>query len=333
MKAIIHIGTQKTGTTTIQSFLALNRAALSSQGLRVQPMSPRLFAQMELALAGVVRAGDTLDSPGKQRAMGVRGTASQRAYVARVESMLRRGAAEWPEATYLASSEQIHAWCHNRPRIEALHGFLGSIFDSVRYVVYYRPQDEFLLSTWSESIRRGELKTLDQHIDGMLEPANFNRRAQMWASVVGREDLSVRLFDRPLLVNRDLLEDFCAEVGIDRAPLQTPADRNPSLSAEEVALAFRLGRYLSPYLPGGTPNPAYALLSRLMARRLPRPGTRLALTDAQRQRIRSACAASNEAMRARFFPDRATLFAESWELPQAPQPRQAAPRPRPLPGA
>ena len=33
MKAIIHIGTEKTGTTTIQEFLHLNRSKLANQGV------------------------------------------------------------------------------------------------------------------------------------------------------------------------------------------------------------------------------------------------------------------------------------------------------------
>ena len=33
MKAVIHIGTEKTGTTTLQEFLHLNRANLKNQGI------------------------------------------------------------------------------------------------------------------------------------------------------------------------------------------------------------------------------------------------------------------------------------------------------------
>ena len=41
MKAIIHIGTPKSGTTTIQSFLSLNRTALAEQGIRYAPYNYR----------------------------------------------------------------------------------------------------------------------------------------------------------------------------------------------------------------------------------------------------------------------------------------------------
>ncbi|WP_323034655.1 hypothetical protein [Pararhodobacter sp.] len=308
MKAIIHIGTQKTGTTTIQSFLMQNRAALIRQGIRYQPLSPRRTAQMELGLAGIVRAGGVLAVPNKQRALGVRGQASQAAFVDRFDDSLREGVKTWPEQTYLASSEQIHAWLHTAERMQAMHQMLAKHFTQVRYVVYYRAQEEFMLSTYSEAIRRGEMSTLDQHIDAYLPHMNYHHRAMLWASVVGRENLTVRLFAKDALRNGDLLDDFCDVTGIDRGPLSTPTRKNPSLSVEEIALARRLAQRLPAYLPTGHPNPVFRLANAILRRKLPKPGTPVTLTQAQALRIREANADANEKLRAEFFPDRETLF-------------------------
>ncbi|WP_370204609.1 hypothetical protein [Pararhodobacter marinus] len=308
MKAVIHIGTQKTGTTTIQSFLALNRPALSSQGLRFEPFTPRNPAQMELGLTAIIRSGGELEAANKLYAMGVKGRASQEAYVDRFEAMLSKGVQTWPEHTYLASSEQIHAWCHTLDRMQALHDTLNRHFDSVRYIVYYRPQDEFMLSTYSEAIKRGEFQTLDQHIDTMLPKMNFFRRARMWASVVGQENLTVRLFDRGVMKNGDLLDDFCAVAGIDRGPLEDPPYLNQSLSAEEVDLSIRIGKWTPSRLKSGGPNPLFHAVMALKRRGLKQPGSKLVLSDAQHERIRAAHAESNERLRAQFFPDRERLF-------------------------
>ena len=308
MKAVIHIGTQKTGTTTIQSFLALNRPSLSSQGVRIQPFTARNIAHMELGLAGIVRAGDVLQSPSKLHAMKIKDRASQVAYVDRFEAMLREGVTRWPEHSYLASSEQIHAWLFNEARIAALHGFLTDIFDEVRYVVYYRPQEDFMLSTYSECIRRGDRVTLDAHIETQLNRQNFFRRASLWAKVVGRDNLTVRLFDKTAMHGGDLLDDFCAVAGIDRAPLVTPPRQNLSLSAEEIDLFLRLGKRINTRLRTGGPNPLFVGLNALLKRRLPRPGTRVQLSPEQRARIRAANAQSNEKLRQTFFPERPTLF-------------------------
>jgi hypothetical protein len=309
MKAIIHIGTPKSGTTTIQSFLALNRLALRDQGIRYEPYDPRNVAQLELGLTGVVRAGQTVTAPNKLHALGVTASAdSQRAYVDRFEAMLHDNVAKWPEHTYLASSEQIHSWLSSPPRIRALHETLLRHFDEVRYVVYYRPQEEFMLSTYSERIRRGEILTFDEHFNQRLEKMDFGRKAAMWARIVGQENLTVRLLDRGVMLNGDLLDDFCATVGIDRTPLQEPPRMNVSLTAEEMRLYLKLGKRIPARLKSGAPSPVFFGLLGLMRRFLPKPGTRLSLTEAQRIRIRAVNVDGNEILRATWFPERETLF-------------------------
>lgn len=309
MKAIIHIGTPKSGTSTIQAFLALNQPALARQGFRHAPLQQRNTAQMELGLAGLVRAGGRLTAPNRLHAMGLRAGDDQAALVARFEAMLHAGVRQWPEATYLASSEQVHAWLSSPDKIAALDSLLRGHFEQVRYVAYYRPQTEFMLSTYSERIKRGERLAFEQHFTERLHRMDFHRRAQMWASVVGARNLSVRLLDSGVMVNGDLLDDFCTEAGIDRAGLRTPPRMNLSLSAEEIALYLRLGRVVPVRRANGGPNPAFRAALALARWRLPKPGARLALTAAQRAQILAANADSNERLRAQFFADRATLFS------------------------
>ena len=309
MKAVIHIGTPKSGTTTIQSFLAMNRAALTTQGIRYEPFDPRNSAQLELALAGMIRSGGMAEAPNKRHALRAQTKAEQVAYVERFEAMLRDGIARWPEHTYVGSSEQVHSWLSTRPRVEALHQILRRHFESVRYIVYYRPQEDFMLSTYSERIKRGERLRFDEHYRQRLENMDFHRRALMWADIAGRENLTVRLLDPTALLNGDLTDDFCAAAGIDRAPLQDPPRMNVSLSAEEMELYLKLGRIVPARFGSGAPNPVFFGLLRLMRLRLPRPGTRIRLSETQKAEIRALNAVSNERLRAEFFPERATLFS------------------------
>ena len=311
MKAVIHIGTPKSGTTTIQSFLALNRTALAAQGFRYEPMDPRHSAQLELGLAGMIRAGETVDEPVRQWALGAYSEAGQKAHVDRFEAMLADGVRSWPEHTYIGSSEQVFAWLSKPARIEALDRFLRQFFDSVRYIVYFRPQHELMLSSYSERIKRGETLTFDQHFDERSGGMNWNRRARNWTETLGRDALSIRLLDSGRMMNGDLLDDFCAAAGLDRAPLATPPRMNTSLSAEEIALYLRLGRHVPARTRRGAPNPVFFALLRLLRRGLAKPGTRLRLTDEQRAVVQRASAEANERLRAEFFPQYATLFSDA----------------------
>lgn len=309
MKALIHIGTPKSGTTSIQAFLRLNQEALRAQGFRCEPFDPTNLAQMELATVGVVRAGDTVKEANKRHALGVGDRASQLAYVDRYEAMLREGVSSWGEQTYLASGEQVHSWLSSPERIAALDQFLGQFFDEVRYVVYYRPQEEFMLSTYSERVRRGEVITFERHFQQRLHKMDYWRKAGMWTGVVGKDRFVPRLMVHDALEGGDLLDDFCTFAGIDRAPLQTPPRMNQSLSAEEMALYLKLGRFVSARNGSGAPRRLFRMMFRLGRLTLPATRSRIALSDAQRRQIREANAASNDKLRATFFPERATLFA------------------------
>lgn len=309
MKAVIHIGTPKSGTTTIQSFLALNRDALRAQGFRYEPFDTRNVAQMELGLAGMIRAGETVDTAVKQWALGTYSRAAQEAYVQRFEESLTEGLSTWPEHTYIASSEQIFAWLSTPNRVQALDDFLRKTFESVHYIVYFRPQHELMLSSYSERIKRGEVLTFDDHFAERLNRMHWNRRAAMWADIVGPGNFTVRLLDRGRLANGDLLDDFCLTAGLDRSSLATPENKNLSLSAEEVALYLKLGRRLSARTRKGAPNPVFFGLLWLLRKWLPNPGTRLRLTPEQRAQVMAVHAPANEQLRARFFPDSDTLFS------------------------
>lgn len=166
-----------------------------------------------------------------------------------------------------------------------------------------------MLSTYSERIKRGERLRFDEHYRQRLENMDFHRRALMWADIAGRENLTVRLLDPTALLNGDLIDDFCAAAGIDRAPLQDPPRMNVSLSAEEMELYLKLGRIVPARFGSGAPNPVFFGLLRLMRLRLPRPGTRIRLSETQKAEIRALNAVSNERLRAEFFPERATLFS------------------------
>lgn len=309
MKAVLHIGTPKSGTTTIQAFLAINAPALAAQGIRYQRYDPVLTSQLELALVGKVGSGRKLNAASKQAQIKARSQADQQAYVARYLDWLRARTAEWPEPVFLGSSEQLYALLTHKSEVEALHRAFSAIFDEVRYIVYFRPQAEYLLSSYSERLKTGERISLDTHLDQRIDKVNYFQRAKMWAEVVGADALDVRLLDPGFLSGGDLLDDFCGATGIDRTRLADPPRLNNALSAEMVKWYLRMGRVMPLTLGSGRRNwVALGLLAAIERFVAPGPGTRLALSAEQRARIEAAHAQSNERLRRRWFPDRTTLF-------------------------
>lgn len=308
MKAIIHIGMPKAGSSSIQEFLKINREALLARGIRYAPLNPAFGSQFELAATGVVLSGGSIRDEDARKVLQLRTPADERAYVDRYRAVLDAGLRDWAEPLFVGSSEHILPWMDTPEPIAALDAFLNARFDEVRYVLYLRAQAEHLLSSYSERIRRGETLDLATHIEKRSKHLNLNHIARRWESVVGVGRLTIRLLTRDALVGGDLIQDFCAVLGTGRDGLTAPPRMNTALSVEEIALRRRLNRWLPVRRSGGGENFAYQTALRFAGRRLPRPGTPLTLTPELRAQIDATFAHSNERLRARRFPGRTTLF-------------------------
>lgn len=308
MKALIHIGMPKAGSSSIQAFLKINRKALAERGVRYAPLTPRFGSQYELAMTGLLRSGGQMRDAVALKVLGMKDVAAQQAYVAQFENHLAAGRERWREPLFVGSSEHVHAWLGSADQIAALDEFLRGYFDSVHYLVYLRAQEEAVLSAWSERIRRGETVDLDTHLRKRLRWLNYWKSVRLWADTVGESRVTPRLLVADALAGGELIADFCAQADIDHTGLAMPRRMNQALSAEAIALRRRLNHVLPVRNRSGRYNRLYFAALKLLGWRLPRPGGRPALTEAQRELVREACATGNEKLRARYFPERETLF-------------------------
>lgn len=307
MKALIHIGIPKSGTSSIQAFLGLNRAALAGQGMLYAPFDPRFGSQFEFPVTALQACGATVGPELERRRLGFATQASQSAYVAAYHSFLdtRLDAAQgWG---FIGSSEHIHAWLTTPERIAALDQFLSARFMQVRYLVYLRPQDELIASGYSEAIRRGATHDFQTHLD---RHARLNHWSGLkpWREVVGPARLLVRLMRPDALIGGDLLVDFCAIAGIDSAGLPRPPRVNTALSVGDIALRRRLNAVLPVLGRDGDLHLLYRLALRGLAPLARRHPERIELTDAQRRAVMAQNHAGNEKIRRRYFRDRPVLF-------------------------
>ncbi|MCC5969910.1 MAG: hypothetical protein JJU15_08165 [Pararhodobacter sp.] len=299
----------KTGTSSIQEFLHLNREILASRGIRYARFDDRLGSQFELAATGRVAAGAAVTDESARLVLRLKAPGDEGTYVARYRDFLDAQLQSWTQDLFVASSEHIQAWLHKRDMIEALDAFLGTRFESVRYVVYLRAQEDLLISSYSERIKRGETLDLEEHLTKRIKAADLNRIVGLWERAVGRDRLDVRLMTPDALVGGDLLTDFCDIMGTARSGLEHPGRINTSLNRDEIFLRLKLNRWLSVRRRrDGEYNPLYfKTLDKL--KKLTRCGNEpLVLTPEQRDRITAYHAQSNERLRARRFPERSTLF-------------------------
>ncbi|MFN4098215.1 MAG: hypothetical protein ACK4GT_00425 [Pararhodobacter sp.] len=308
MKALIHIGLPKAGSSSIQQFLKINREALLDRGIRYERLKPRFGSQFELAATGVVEAGGTVTYEAARLVLGFRQDGDDRAFVQEFRAMLDRQRPGWTEPLYVGSSEHIQPWLHQPARIRALDGFLGGYFAGIRYLLYLRPQAELLLSSYAERVRRGSTMSFEQHLGERWEMLNFDAVVSLWEGVLGAERLDVRLLRPDALAGGDLIADFCAAMGTNPGGLVTPPRMNAAPGAGELAFRRRLNSLLRVRRADGNRNPWYQRALRLRSALQRRPDPPLILSPDLRAQVEAQFAASNESLRARRFPERPSLF-------------------------
>ncbi|TVP71119.1 MAG: hypothetical protein EA339_11000 [Rhodobacteraceae bacterium] len=307
MKALIHIGIPKSGTSSIQAFLALNRDALAAQGVLYARFNPTHGSQFELPVTALEACGDTVGPELERRRLGFASRADQSTYVARYRDFLDRRLQTAIQPLFIASSEHIHAWIDTPERIAALDAFLRQRFTEVQYLVYLRPQDELIASSYSEAVRRGASYDFQTHLT-KYNRLNHWQRLKPWRAVVGRSRLSVRLTCRDALAGGALVADFCTAAGIELAGLRIPKRANTALSQGELALRRYLNRQLPVLGRDGRLHPLYRLALLTLRPVAALRSDKLQLSPAERAAILAEHQFGNEKIRRRFFADRARLF-------------------------
>ena len=234
-RATIHIGLPKTGTTSIQRFLALNAENLMRSGFHY----PNFLAgqnHMELAAYAVGRGNVHLASIAGIRDLDhwLEWRVSFRETFLRETSMGGR---------WIFSSEHISERLKTESRVRDLRILLDKAFDQVDIIMYLRRQDELALSFYSTWVRDGISKPF--RVDEVLESPgrfDFTQTIVRWKAEFSDDAIAIRLYPRQDS-GTDLIEDFAATLGLpDISNWVRPKRLNTSLSAPELEFLRRFNK-------------------------------------------------------------------------------------------
>lgn len=250
-KVLLHIGTGKTGTTTLQNTLATNRSALAHRGWvypelsndQNQSLVPMLFMERSWArnLNIPVRTEDGLNQSRRQ-----------------VESVFDNGVTS--QSQWLLSSEYFGSM--SKPvQIQAVVDFLGRWFDEIEVVAYFRRQDHLLPSLFSEAYRTWPLRQFaadpgfasSTRIDSTVVAAfagllDYQRLLAPWVDALGEPNVHARMFLESYKSNPDVLvDDFMSLIEVSDLSIGSGSSAgrparasNTSLTAEAIAMVRRL---------------------------------------------------------------------------------------------
>ncbi len=311
-RLLLHIGTEKTGTTTLQRFLHTNRERLRNDGWTL----PTSLGEPDQRRLAALCNDDTFTDAFLRRyglaEPGSRATARKQWTEAFAQEV---ASANTPNL--VISSEHLSSRLFTDSEMERLKKFLAPHFETIDVVVYLRDPVDAALSLLSTQVQVGDPNgTLpdpptawgEGNDRSWISVCDHRQTLERWEKAFpGR--IQVRLFEPDALAGGSIVSDFKTVLGIAQRPGYTEPERaNESLGATGIALLAALNRRI-PAFVDGKPSSQRGALPEWVVRHLGSQG-KLQVTGSQRAAYENAYAQSNEWVRARYFPERQRLFSQ-----------------------
>jgi hypothetical protein len=236
---VLHIGSGKTGTSSVQHLLSESRERLAKLGT-LYPRSPGRARHVRLGLfirpdAGLVNQiswhEGNYSSPAEFR------EDFQHKLFAEINSSRLTRVLLSDEALYGSTVEAL----------KRLRAFTDAIARSIRLVVYLRRQDDHLCSRYQQVVKTGEVRRLSERLEQVdfTKTYDYHARLRTWQRLMEPSEFVIRPFERERFVDGSLYQDFFEAAGLEaRADdLETVGSVNESLDAEAVELLRILNVY------------------------------------------------------------------------------------------
>ena len=210
MKCILHIGTEKTGTTTLQEWLYDNKQALSQEGFY---LSDNLGNPNNYLIP--IYFNECIDS--LTTSLNIENLTEKNKYFSSFLDNLNKEIthAKSKHHTFLMTSEHLHSHLTKEEDIKNLKYFLSNNFEEIKIICYFREQYNLAISLYTTSLKINETLDIDSFLS-FARPANyyFNHLniANNWAGVFGQQNCIFKIYDKKLLLNNDIRKDFLSVI-------------------------------------------------------------------------------------------------------------------------
>lgn len=231
---IIHIGTEKTGTTTLQHVLAKNRELLEYSGVYYLTTPQRIESRgMVAAALGNQQHDEFLSESGVDTAE------KRQAFREATWQEVHATLSTLPKSihTVVVSSEHFHSRLRHQKQVAWIRELFAEYANDFCIICYLRQQAELVESFYTTALKNGSTRKLDELAEKICKKTNhyYNYRMllSLWAETFGDDCLAPRIFDKPTLMGGDVVKDFLSTADIDVAlkrPRRKRERYNESLS-------------------------------------------------------------------------------------------------------
>ena len=311
MHAIIHIGTEKTGTTTLQKTLNDNAQALYKCGVLYLSGKDLVNARDLVAaclgddVPDEYLAAANVETP-EQRCDFQRSTFDDYAF------WLQKAASECH--TLVISSEHLHSRMTQVDEIKRLRDFLQPYITDFSIVCYLRRQVDMVVSLHSTVLKGGGTPNFRDQVHNMLSGnkyyCDYRQLLKNWATVFGRAAIKARLFARSRLRRGNIIDDFFHFEALPEAGLQRRAESvNESVNHLGQVLLRELNRGVKP--PGSSREQHnLKIVRQTISKAFAGKGEQLPASVAVE--YQSSFDEINEAVRQEYLPEEGELFSKAF---------------------
>lgn len=236
-QCVVHIGMHKTGTTSIQHSL--------KDFEDDQFYYARLLGRSNHSIPMVCLFGSPSERMSKMKHRSA-GRKRLDMLTAAAAGDLQRSIEAAGERTLIISGEGLSTI--TQPGIGDMKERLERDYASIRIIGYVREPISFMSSAFQERVRAGNVAKLN--VDSLYK--SYRKRFEKFDAVFGRDNVTLRYYNRADLLAGDVVRDFAALVGIE-SEVPTVRNANQSVSRDAVCLIYQYNSYCKTH--GIKPDP------------------------------------------------------------------------------
>ncbi len=220
MTAYIHIGTPKTGTTTIQHFLANNRNELTKRNICYLNYKGRLEHWFIPSLLNTLweKSNKNIDLFYQNKTLFLNQEQEIQIIKKEIEKLDSN-------QIILLSCEGIYQLCSSFELLSIFKEILNFVgISDIKIIVYFRRPADYFISYYTQAIKSGSSnyvnifqKNPDEGIHFMIAyQLKYAKIMKIYENIFEYKNIIIKSFDRNKLLNNNLIDDFLSIFKINR---------------------------------------------------------------------------------------------------------------------
>jgi len=272
-RCFLHIGMEKTGTTSVQTFCNQNRKQLANLGYYYSHCMGR---DNHVNLIVYSRDDDKTDNQ-RKRALARTGYSLDK-FRSSLSNQFEIEANERQEPYLLLSNEHLQSRLTNKKEKRRLKKLVSRVAKQIDIFLYIRRQDLVAVSLFGTRLLSGSISKLTNILPTIDSNSalpyfyNYLRIYEEYAEIFSSNRVHIRIFDNDLLKSRDIRFDFLDWIGIRNleefifGPWQ-----NESISKTAQFFMARMNS-LNPVFHDTKPNPLRGEIDKRVSQLFPGKG-------------------------------------------------------------